>query len=257
MNVRAALIVNGLCALLLGWLYGGDALDSVRSQSAEVSAYLEPPNLVFALVSLFATAVGFGATVLGFVQKKGQAWRGFRLMPIVTVVVLFVDLFFFSASKSPLSAADRTALTLQSFAEAASQASSPEKLPTSPRELQTMVEQFGAPPYLLQGQPAKAWTVVVREGCTGPATEVKGEPLGTLVYCLSADRKQAWITAVALPVGTFFGSPELFGRHGEPAVGMASVRPPDEGSTAAADEEEGPPGLSDGVPWLQTPDSGR
>ncbi len=253
MNVRAALIVNGLCALLLAWLYGGDALDSVRAQSAEVSAYLEPPNLVFALLALVATAVGFGATVMGFVQKKERGWRGFRLMPIVLVVVLFIDLFFFSASKSPLSAADRTALTVQSFAEAASQASTPEKLPTSPRELQTMVEQFGAPPYLLQGQPAKSWTVAVREGCTGPVNALKGEPLGTLFYCLAADQKSAWITAVALPLGTFFGAPQLFGRVGEPVVGMASVRPSDDGSEGATDEEP----LVAEPPWLQTPDSGR
>ena len=54
MNPRVALIINGLCALVLGWLYGGDAADALRAQSAEVSAYLEPPNLVFALGALLA-----------------------------------------------------------------------------------------------------------------------------------------------------------------------------------------------------------
>ena len=109
MSSRAALIVNGLCALLLGWLYGGDALDALRAQTAEVSAYLEPPNLGFAVVALLGTGLGVAATLLGAIQKRPPAWRGFRLMPIVTVVVLFLDLFVLSASRSPLSSADRTA----------------------------------------------------------------------------------------------------------------------------------------------------
>ena len=260
MNPRIALLINGLCALVLGWLYGSDAADAVRAQTAEVSAYLEPPNLVFALGALLAAGVGFGASVLGFVQKKERAWRGYRLMPIVTVVVLFVDLFLFSAAKSPLSASDRTALTLQTLAEAATNASTPSSLPTGPREVQTMAEQFGAPAYLVKGLPVKGWSVAVRQGCTGPVTEVKGEPVGTLFYCLGPDAKQAWISAVSLPVGTWFGPPQLFSRGGEPVVAMAFAKPADEPAEAPeADEgtEGAPTPLAPSPPWLETPDASR
>jgi hypothetical protein len=249
MNPRLALLINGLCASLLGWLYGGDALDALRSQSAEVSAYLEPPNLVFALGALLAMGVGIGATALGVVQKRPPAWRGFRLMPIVAVVVLFVDLFVFSAAKSPLSSSDRTALTVQSLAEAASNAASTTAVPTSPRELQAMAEQFGAPPYLVQGEPAKAWAVSLRQGCEGPIREVKGEPVGTLFYCVSKDSKQAWISAVSLPVGTFFGVPQLFSRGGEPVVGVVHTRIPDEPNGVPTGEPPEAP--------LETPDASR
>lgn len=241
MNLRIALIINALCALLLGWLFGGDALDALRSQSAEVSAYLEPPNLVFALGALLAMGVGAGASVLGVVQKRPHDWRGYRLMPIVAVVVLFVDLFVFSAAKSPLSASDRTALTLQSLADAASAASGPNAVVASPPQLQAMAEQYGAPPYLVNGVPAKAWSVAVRQGCSGPVTEVKGEPLGTLFYCVAADGKSAWVSAVTLPIGTYFGAPQLFTRGGEAVVAVVNPRPPDEPESLQNEPADGPP----------------
>lgn len=280
MNPRVALLINALCALLLGWLFGGDAIDSVRSQSAEVSAYLEPPNLVFALAALLAGAVAAGASVLGVVQKQPAGWRGYRLMPIVMVVVFFIDLFVFGATKSPLSASDRTALTLQSLAEAAAGASSGTAVVTSPPQLQAMADQFGAPPYLVQGAPAKGWSVVVKQGCTGPATEVKGEPLGTLFYCVAADGASAWLTAVTLPVGTYFGSPQLFTRGGTPVVTVVTPRPVDDGpqidaidpvqNDAPEGQDPGPdapiqidrptpllPGVQDVEGWKEAADSGR
>lgn len=260
MKPSLTLLIHGLCALVLGWLYGGDALDSLRSQSAEVSAYLEPPNLVFAMGALLATGVGLGATVLGVVQKREKTWRGYRLMPIVAVVVLFVDLFLFSATRSPLSSSDRTALTVQSLAEAASTASSTTALPKGPRELQTLAEQFGAPPYLVNGVPAKAWSVVMRQGCTGPVTDASGAAVGTLFYCLSADGMRAWISAVTLPEGTYFGAPQLFTRRGEVVAAVANARPEEEPELGPS---EGEPPLSGQTPpetaptWFQTADSGR
>lgn len=250
MKPRFALIINGLCALVLGWLYGGDALDSLRAQSAEVSAYLEPPSLVFALGALLATAAAAGATVLGVTQKKAPQWRGFRLTPIVTVVVLFVDLFVFSASSSPLNSFDRTALIVQTLTESASQAASEAAVPQTPRELQELADKLGPPPYLVKGVPATGWSVAVRLNCTGPVTEVKGEPLGTIFYCVAADAKTAWVSAVTLPLGTWFGAPALFTRGGEPVVGVVTARAPDEPEPAP----EAPPSTET---WLETGDGGR
>lgn len=277
MNARVSLLINAACALLLGWLFGGDALDAVRSQSAEVSAYLEPPNLPFAVGALIATAGAAGASVLGFVQKRPKEWRGYRLMPIVAVVVLFVDLFIFSAAKSPLSASDRTALTLQSLADAASAASVGSAVVASPAQLQTMADQFGDPPYLVRGAPAKGWSVAVRTGCTGPVTERKDEPVGTLFYCVAADGRSAWLTAVTLPIGTYFGPPQLFTRGGTPVVTTVSPRPVDESPEPEMGQNEAPEGgepppdvpiaIDRAIPlapgpqeiqgWQDTADSGR
>ncbi len=260
MKIPITLIINGLCALGVGWLYGADALDAMRAQSAEVSAYLQPPNLVFALGALLAAGVGVGATVLGVVQKRDRAWRGFRLLPIVTVVVLFVDVFFFAAARSPLDSSDRTALTVHTFAEQASQLSSLTAVSTSPPQLQQLADKLGPPPYLVRGEPAKAWAVVVRQGCTGPVTQMSGEPLGTLFYCVAAEAKGAWVTAATLPVGVYFGAPQLFAKGGEPIVGAVVVRVPDE-PEEAPDE----PGLVDPgesplplpFPFIETADGGR
>ncbi len=250
MKPRAALLINALCALLLGWLYGGDALDAMRARSAEVAAYFEPPNLGFAIAALLATAVGVSATVLGLIQKRPPVWRGYRLMPIATVIVLFVDLFLLSAAKSPLSSSDRTSLTVQGLAEAATRAASPNAVPSNARDLQAMADPFGPPAYLVKGQPVKAWSVSVRQGCSGPVTEVKGDPVGTLFYCVSVDGKQAWISAVSLPVGTFFGPPQLFTRAGEGVVGAVSVKPLEDPSDPTDPFEQ----AADGP---QTADSGR
>ena len=228
MKSRVTLLINGLCGLSLAWLYLGDALDSLHARTAEVSAYLEPPNLGFAVAVLLATAVGTGATVLGMVQRRQNNWRGYRLMPIVTVVVLFIDLFLFKASQSPLNASDRTSLTLQTFAEAASAAASVTAVPQNSAELQAMVEQFGSPAYRVNGAPAKAWSVAVRQGCSGPVNARKDEPLGTLFYCVSVDLKAAWISAVTLPVGTYFGAPQLFTQHGELVFSTVNARIPEE-----------------------------
>ncbi len=245
MNNRVTLAINAVSALLLGWLYGGDALEAVRSRTAEVSAFIEPPNLAFAAAALAATAVGAGATLLGLMQKRDSAWRGYRLMPIVAVVVLFADLFILTGNKSPLGTTDRTALTVRSFADAAASASRGEGVLRDPVALQALVDQFGTPAYLLKGTPARAWTVVVREGCQGPVTEAKGEGLGTVFYCVSEGARHAWVTLVALPAGTTFGAPAVFSRGGEVVVGDVGVPSAEAPATApegAEPADEGEPG---------------
>lgn len=228
MRSRVGLALNGLGAVLLGWLYVGDALDAVRSRSAQVSAYLEPPNLTFALLALLATAAAIAALGWGVYHSRASGWRGYRLMPIVAVVVLFVDLFILTAARSPLTSADRTALTLRSFVDAANAAATLGQVPKIKMELQAMVDVFGPPAYRVQGVPVKAWAVVVRERCLGPVTAIDDEPVGTLFYCLAEDRKTAWVSAVALPVGTYLGAPALFTRGGEVISGVVNAKVADE-----------------------------
>ena len=123
-----------------------------------------------------------------------------------------------------------------------------------------MAEQFGAPPYLVNGEPVKAWAVAVRQGCSGPVTELRGEPVGTLFYCVSTDGKQAWVSAVSLPVGTYFGSAQLFTRAGDVVVGVANARAPEEPMGGPGESEPPPMGevpLEPTPSWLETPDASR
>jgi hypothetical protein len=60
------------------------------------------------------------------------------------------------------------------------------------------------------------YTVSTKTGCDGPSTDAAGAKAGTLLVCVAKDGKRAWVTAVALPVGQMFGSPQLFGARGVP-----------------------------------------
>jgi hypothetical protein len=254
MKLRFVLAINALCAILLGWLYGGDALDAIRAQSAQVSAYSEPPNLPLAVVALAAMAVGAGASVLGVLKRREKTWRGFRLMPIVAVVVLFVDLFVLAGSKALLSSADRTAMTVRAFAEQASTAATAQQVPDDLAQLQALAKTLGRPPYLVKGAAAREWTVQVREGCSGPVEQLNGEAVATLFYCVAVDRKSAWVSAVGLAAETRFGEPALFTRRGQ--VVSAQVHT---SAVAGAAEEEEPDEeaqMGEGS-WLSPADSGE
>src|SRR4051812_29981457 len=106
MSPRTTLAINAASAGLLGWLYGGDLLDALHARTAEVAAFSEVPGIGFASVALALTVIAAAATVLGAVQRRPSTWRGFRLMPIAAVVILFLDLFVLTEGKSPLGSAD-------------------------------------------------------------------------------------------------------------------------------------------------------
>ena len=243
---KAYVAVSAVSLLLLGWLYGGDVSDALKARTAEVAAFAEPPSLAFAVVVLLAALSGASVTALGVVKRKGGGWRGYRLMPIVTVVVLFVDLFFVFGSKSPLSTADRSLAVIQVLTNQANLLATPSRVP-SVEQLEEQLAPFEPPAYQVKGERPRRWVLKEVAGCSGPVAEPRGEPVGTLFYCVSPDLKQAWLSLVGLDVGRRFGTPEVMKRGSEVVAGVVAVPVPDE----PGEDMEPPPGA-----WLDPGDAG-
>ena len=223
---RGTLIVNAVFFALLLWLYGGDLLDAFRIPSAEVAALTGPPNAVFAGVVLLLAVACLAATLWGALSGKGGEFKGYRLLPIVGVVAIFVDLFLISSEKLPVSSADQLAYGLSEFRSAV-QAKSSERtgVLTDEAALREELARLPSPPYMIRGVRPQAYTLQVRYDCDGPVNDAPGAQAGTVIYCVSADRKKAWITAVALPIGEKFGSPTIFRRGDEVLFGAVDTTP--------------------------------
>jgi hypothetical protein len=228
------LAFNAAATALLAWLYSGDVYDGLRARTAEVSAFADVPNIGFAAAALVATLVGAGVTVAGALRKRDGSWKGYRVVPVLAVLILFVDLFVLSVEKVPMGAPDRVALAISALAQHATDGSSPEGVLASKEALEEFVKSLGPPPLLVRGAPRARWELSLRANCTGPAADLAGEAPGTLVYCVAADRQHAWVSAVAFPREQRFGPPGVFTVGGVPF--SAEVLPlPSE----AADDGEG------------------
>jgi hypothetical protein len=232
---RGTLAVNGAAFALLAWLYGGDISDVLQSQSAEVSAMSQPPSLPFAVVLLALTLLGGGLTVLGVQQRRDGTWKGYRVMPIVLVVGLFVDLFVVSANKTQFSSAARAANAIQQLETRATELSSAAGVSVDAARLQQVLDGLGEPPFLVKGQGVPKWRLEVSSGCSGPRLERGEAAPGTLFYCVSGDRKRAWITAVGLPREVRFGAAALVSSQGQPLVGVVEAA-----QTAEPEPQEAP-----------------
>jgi hypothetical protein len=234
---RQTILVNLLCLAVLAWLYGGDLVDALRARSAEVSAFLAPPPVVWPSVVLAATLGAVGVGLWGLVRGRGEGFKGYRLLPIVLVSALFFDLVI-AESQVPLRPEDVSFMSLGQFRDKAQLLARGGKVPASPEVLRPVVEAMGQPPYLVRGVRASAWSLQVRQGCEGPVQQAPGLEVGTFIYCVAPGGERAWVSLVALPAGKRFGLPEVFSSEG--LTSFALVRP------ESPDEEQLPPGP--GVP---------
>lgn len=233
---RGLLVVTALCLVALLWFYGLSIWDFVRARTAEVSAMTELPRLWFDIpVVLLALAVA-AVVAVGLLQKKDASWKGFRLMPILFVVVLFVDVFVLSGAKLPVSSADHSAIALHVLARELQGKSQQTGIPEDPNMVEAAVKEMGQPPFLVRGQRPERFSVQVRKNCQGPVLDAPGAAAGTFLYCAAPDRSVAWITLVGLPAEVRFGSPALFSRAG--VVQVVTVEPQ---SVDLAMEAEGLP----------------
>lgn len=224
---RSTVIVHAAFLVLLGWFYGGDLLDAARVPGAEVSALTEPPSALFAGAVLLFTAIALGIAVGGALRGRGRDFKGYRLLPVIGVVALFVDVFAISAQKLPMSASDQLGIALEQLRMALEERSSPQAgVVTEEAILREEVARLGSPPLLVRGVRPAAWGLQVRRECDGPVTEAPGVQAGTILYCASADRRRAWLTAVAFPVGQKFGAPALLRRGDELLYGVIDVTNP-------------------------------
>ncbi len=233
---RVAVAVNVACFALLAWLYGGDLSDAARASSSEVAALSAMPSVAYAGAMVVLAAVGGGLTGVGVFTKRDRAWKGYRVMPIVTLVGLFVDVLIVSVDKTPFPSSQRAAVAIQLVEQRAGELASPESVPTDGAKLQEIVDELGPAPWLVKAQPVPKWTLQVEQGCAGPRLDRGSAGAGTLIYCVSADRSQAWITAVGLPREERFGAPQLVSSDGQPLVGVVQKRVADEAPVPPPEE---------------------
>ena len=92
------------------------------------------------------------------------------------------------------------------------ESSTEDEIPTSSEPLAKAVNALPAPPFLSKGQRVERYRVTIRFGCGGPAQIPGTNTVGTLIYCVSEDHKQAWVTVVALTEGQLFGPAQIFHR---------------------------------------------
>lgn len=228
----AALAMHGLLLLVLLWWYGGDLLRYLRASSAEVAFVAELPSLGLSVAGLVVFLVASGLIAAGLMQRKDASWKGYRLGPIAGVVLLFFDFAVLSSVRSPMSAEDRALLGLLALADGASQHASHQAVPDEPRLLESFVADLGPVPFFAKGERVPRWAVDVRRGCAGPAADVGGQPAGTLIYCVAADGKRAWVTLVGVAAGQRFGPPAVVSVEApwQQEVAVAGAQPsPDEG----------------------------
>ncbi|HYO74107.1 MAG TPA: hypothetical protein VEU33_49355 [Archangium sp.] len=226
------LLGNAASLVALAWLYGGDLRDASRARSAEVSAFLAPPPVVWPAVVLAATVGVLGVVLWGLGRGRGEDFKGYRLLPILLLCALFLDLV--RAENQELLRSEDMAIMVLRHVEAKAEALSDGRtVPSDPAVLQPLLAEVEPPPYLVRGQRAAAWSLQVRPGCEGPVREAPGLAVGTLIYCVAPDRKTAWVSLVALPAGERFGLPTVFSVDGQPHVAVVQPTPPE--------EEEGAP----------------
>lgn len=220
------------------WVYGGEVTDTLALRSSEVAALSEAPNLTLAALVLAATFGAAAATLYGVVRRKTAAWRGYTAMPILLVVLLLGNLVFLSSSHSYVGSTELTLHRLNELANQANLLATPTQVPRA-RELESLVPSMDAPPFLVRGERPKAWRLIERDGCSGPADDAKGEPVGTIVYCRASDGQQAWISVVALSLDHRFGPAAMMSRNGKVVAWQVTTHPdpgPEDDSDAPSSE---------------------
>ncbi|MCY1081018.1 hypothetical protein [Archangium lansingense] len=233
------LLANAICLATLAWLYGGELLDASRARSAEVSAFLEPPAVLWPAVVLAATVGVLGVVLWGLVRGRGEDFKGYRLLPILLVCALFFDLLL-AEQQMPLRPEDVAAMVVSQFKDKAEALADGRTVPSEPAVLQPLLAELEPPPYLVRGQRVPAWSLQVRQACQGPVREAPGLAVGTLIYCVAPGRERAWVSLVALPAGERFGLPSVFSVEGEPYVAVVQPTLSEEGAPLALPLEPPP-----------------
>ena len=230
--------IAGRAVLLafFGWLYGGDLARWAQAQSAEVAALAELPKLWLSLLGVLITAGGAVGLVMAVATRKPADWPPLRLLTIGALGVLFFDFVVLSSRRSPISPEDRMQLAIHSLADGAGGEAGTEAVPRDPALLGAFLDGLGPVPFFAQGERVPGWRLELRERCAGPATEPGQAPVGTLIYCVAIDRKQAWVTLVGTPLGQVFG-PRAIVSAKEDWVGEVHVAAPEPAPGAATPGE--------------------
>lgn len=247
MKPRASVVVNGLFFVALAWLYIGDLYEAVRGASAEVAALSGLPSVPFAVAVLVAATVAAGLTVFGVATQRGREWRGYRVMPLVVLVALFVDLLVLTENRATFTSSMRAVAAVDMFQQRVEERSTASTVPVDVKVLDEAAAELGEPPWLVKGQQLKAWRVEVVQGCKGPKVDSGTAGAGTLFYCVSEARDEAWVTVVGRTSDDRFGPPAVVTLNGQVLLGHVQRRVEE----AQKSEDESP-----GMPLMFDADAG-
>ncbi len=245
----AAIAARAVLLLFIGWLYGGDVMRWGQAQAADVTALAELPRLWLGLLGC-VVALG-GAAVLVLSRSRPPSWPAMRLLTIAMLSLLFLDFVVLNSRRSPLSSDEQTLLVAQYFADSVNRQAGTEAVPRDPAILASSLEGLGTVPFFVKGERVKEWKVELRERCAGPAAEAGDAAVGTLVYCVANDRKQAWVTVVGTAQGHVFGQRAIVSTQ-DGWVGQVQVSLPPEPDDQPGDEREDQPSVW-GVPTQGDP----
>lgn len=242
-------VVRAVLLVFFAWLYGGDLARLVQARSAEVAALSSLPHLGLSLAGVLVVLFGLGVLGVSLAQRRPARWAPQRALTIALVSVVFFDLVVLSSRRDLLSAEHRAQRAIATLAQRASERSGTEVVLRDPGTLQALAAELGPVPYFVKGARVPGWQVELRERCPGPAADVRGAAVGTLLYCVSSDRRQAWVSLVGTTAGEVFGPRALVGTSPEwvGTVHLAPAPPPE--------EEPGEPGPPVWAP--PTPGDGR
>jgi len=211
------------------WLYGGDFVWRVRLSSSAAAVLNPLPPLALSLVGA-VVSLGLAVSLALHLTKPAFA-RAHSLALASACAVLFIDFAVISSRRTPAMPEERIAMSVQAFADEASSFTTGDGVPVDRRGLGELAAKIGAPPLFKDGAQVEHWSVELREGCRGPATEAGTSSAGTLLYCRSSDGRKAWVSAVAVPLGTRFGAAGVISVEGLFAGEVGLVPPsPDEPS---------------------------
>lgn len=205
------------------WLYAGDVWRALRLQQVSSAAMTALPVLPLAVF-------GLGVGLLGLLALFVARWRSVFLA--LAVATIGVDLVVVNSGREPRSVDERCLAAVNALADFATELATPSGVPADVAAFSPVLEVLGSPPFVLDGGIPPTWAVELQRGCSGPVLEAGARSPGTLVYCLSADAHQAWVTAISLD--DTFGAPSVPSSGG--FVGVV-VAPPEQGPAPMWEED--------------------
>jgi hypothetical protein len=196
-------------AAFLAWLYGGDLVRAAQLTQAPFAAMTQAPSVPLAVVGAAVALLGLAAF---FVARARVAFFG------LGAGLLLFDFGVLSSGRPPRSVDELVAGVVSVVADEAREQAEGAGVPREAAQLGRVLNELGAPPFFANGVQLQSWALEVKLGCAGPLAEVSGRRPGTLLYCVSADGQQAWVTAVTLDGA--FGAPRVRTERG--FVGVVS-----------------------------------
>jgi hypothetical protein len=150
-------------AFFLCWLYLGDLSRLVKVKLAPLALLNTLPSLPTTLLGSVAALAVTGTLLLDLGQRLPDDWRPRGLIHFAACALLFFDFTVLSARLSTEFPEARIAGVIQALAETASNASTPQQVPTDRRGFEDWARQNAGPvPLFKEGVPVEQWHVTSR-----------------------------------------------------------------------------------------------